>query len=455
MRVVIVFPHVGYCTGWRPHLATEVKNGATYHIAQALVYLYSTARRYTDDVHVIDFNFGGFDENMATLFGYQPDAVLISSTVNSYDSTKQIAVEVKERRPDARVIIGGPAVSSNYYLRPALLRVAADCEFIVTNRDIFAWAKQVFGEDQQIRFRDFEPDNSWIEETYPPEVRDKLRYTVVTSIGCTFKCSFCLNPKVYDINYKNPEVFEREVAYLRDVLGADAVSVADPFFFMRERHAQAIMDVFASSGLSWSQQTTLSTLTDEHLRQMAETRCTSVLIGIENFQTTEIDKPVSVGYFEERLALAKELGISIKPSFISGLLDIGFEQDLGQINYISRLIKRGLVKNYHIQSNIYTPYVPDSRDRLLNVPFKFWGVLPVTAQNDEHWELNLKLCDLIYENIFPETVERYGEVRAEYLETLASADEKWFEHEPVPQIPARQMTRLLTSGKIQVSAGTR
>jgi hypothetical protein len=431
VRVVIVFPHVGYCTGWRPHLATEVKNGATYHIAQALVYLYSTARRYTDNVRVIDFNFGGYDENMATLLGYQPDAVLISSTVNSYDSTKQIAVAVKDRRPDARVIIGGPAVSSNHYLRPALLRVAADCEFIVTNRDIFAWAKQVFGEDQQIRFRDFEPDNSWITETYPPEVRDKLRYTVVTSIGCTFKCSFCLNPKVYDINYKSPEVFERELAYLRDELGADAVSVADPFFFMRERHAQDIMDVFDASGMAWSQQTTLSTLTDEHLHQMTKTRCRSVLIGIENFETAE-------------------MGVSIKPSFISGLLDMSFEQDVGQINYISKLIQRELVRNYHIQSNIYTPYIPDSRDRLLNVPFRFWGVLPVTAQDDEHWMRNLNLCDMIYEKIFPETLERYEEVRSEYLEIIATADEKWLEHAPVPQIPARQMTRLLTSGKIRV-----
>ncbi len=453
MRVVIVFPHVGYCTGWRPHLATEVKNGATYHIAQALVYLYSTARLYTDDVHVIDFNFGGFDENVATLLAYQPDAVLISSTVNSYDSTKQIAIAVKEHTPDTRVIIGGPAVSSNYYLRPALVRVPVDCEFIVTNRDIFAWTKQVFGEDQQVRFRNFQPDNSWIKETYPAEVRDKLRYTVVTSIGCTFKCSFCLNPKVYDINYKNPEVFEGELRYLRDELGADSVSVADPFFFMRELHSQAIMDVFVASGMKWSQQTTLSTLTDEHLHQMAKTQCSSVLIGIENFQTAEIDKPVSVAYFEERLALAQELGISIKPSFISGLLDMSFEQDVGQIQYISNLIDRGLVRNYHIQSNIYTPYIPDSRDRLLNVPFRFWGILPVTAQDDDQWGRNLKLCDMIYEKIFPETLERYEEVRAEYLEIIAAADkngEKWLEHAPVPEVPAKQMTRLLTSGNLRV-----
>jgi len=453
-RVVIVFPHVGYCTGWRPHLATEVKNGATYHIAQALVYLYSTARRYTPHVRVIDFNFGTFEENITTLFDYAPDVVMISSTVNSYDSTKDIAATVKDRCPDTRVVIGGPAVSSNYFLRPALVQVeGVDCEFVVTNRDIFNWTQKVFGEDQKLRFRDFEPDNSWIQETYPAEVRDKLRYTVVTSIGCTFKCSFCLNPKVYDINYKNPDVLEREIDYLVTAYGADAVSVADPFFFMRERHSEATMDVLDASGISWSQQTTLSTLTDPHLERMAETRCKSVLIGIENFTTGEIDKPVSVAVFEDRLAVAKSLGISIKPSFISGLLDIDYEQDIGQIRYIADLIDRGLVQNHHIQSNIYSPYIPDSRDRLLKVPFRFWGVLPVTAQDEEHWRRNLKLCDEIYDYIFPETVDRYREVRAEYLEYLAGPEPKWWEHAPVPEIPAKQMTRLLTSGKVQVSIG--
>jgi radical SAM superfamily enzyme YgiQ (UPF0313 family) len=450
MRVSIVFPHVGYCTGWRPHLATEVKNGSTYHIAQALTYLYSTARRYTSDVRVFDFNFGSYRENIDEMMEYAPEAVLISSTVNSYDSTKQIAREVKERRPEIRLFIGGPAVSSNYYLRPALLAMDADCEFVVTNRDIFSWAERVFGSNHHYKFQHFEVDNSWIKDTYPENVRDKIRYCVITSVGCTFKCSFCLNPKVYDIGYKDPDIFRREIEHLQEEYAADSVSVADPFFFMREKHAQAIMNVLEETGMKWSQQTTLSTLTNEHLIRMAETQCSSVLIGIENFSTTEIDKPVDVSTFEDRLEFAKSLGISIKPSFISGLLDIRYEQDVGQIEYISKLIKRGLVRNYHIQSNIYTPYIPDSRDRIVDVPFRFWGVMPVTAQDEDHLQQNLKLCDLIYEYIFPETMQRYQEVRAEYVTYLGSVDDIWMHHAPVPEISAREMTRTLTSGKVQI-----
>lgn len=449
MRIVIVFPHVGYCTGWRPHLATDVKNGSTYHIAQALTYLYSTARHYSNDVCVIDFNFRTATENIQKLLDYRPDAVLISSTVNSYDSTKYIAHEVS-RRCSAKIFIGGPAVSSNYFLRPDLLEVGVDCEFVVTNRDIFAWTRQVFNADKGLQFNTFRPDNSWIRDTYPEEVRDKIRYTVITSIGCTYKCHFCLNPAVYKINYKDPEILREEVAYLQHEYGATAVSVADPYFFMRQAHADDIMNVLADREIPWSQQTCLVTLTDENLDRMANTGCTSVLVGIENFSSSEINKPVEVASFEDRLHRAKELGIAIKPSFISGLLDIDYDVDVAQINYIRSIIDQGLVNNYQIQSNIYTPYIPDSRDRLLDTPFRFWGVMPVTARDEDHWRQNLALCDLIYEKVFPETQARYQEVRAEYLEHLNGLTDIWKSHRPVPYIPLDKRTHLLTSGKVRV-----
>lgn len=164
MRAVIAFPHVGYCTGWRPHLATSVLNGATYHVAQALTYLYSIARQFTDEVIVVDFNFASYDENWKTIQEFRPDVLLISSTVNSYDSTKVISRQAATE--GIRVFVGGPAVSSNYYLRPDILETGSACEFVVTNKDIFAWTDQVFGQKRDFRFDQFSVDNSWIAKTY-------------------------------------------------------------------------------------------------------------------------------------------------------------------------------------------------------------------------------------------------------------------------------------------------
>lgn len=450
MKVAIVFPHVGYCTGWRPHLATTVESGATYHIAQALTYLYSICREFTRDVRVFDFNFLTFEDNTAALERWSPDKILISSTMNSYDSTKEIAQAAARRLPGVEIFIGGPAVSTNYYLRPKLLDVGVPVQFIVTNKDIFAWSEQVFGRRAAIDFAEFTPTNAWIAETYPADAIENLRFTVITSLGCTYKCSFCLNPKVYDLEYKHHDVLRREVEELKSLYGATRISFADPYFFMNMRLARARMDIMRECGVQWSQQTCLVTLTDDNLQKMADTGCTSVLVGIENFASAEIDKPVGAAELEDRLRVASQLGIKIKPSFISGLADIDYASDVQQIKYIRSLIDRGLIENHQLQSNIYSPYIPDHRDRLLDVPFRFWGVMPVTASDDKDLQANISLCDQIYDNLFPETKQRYAEVRAEYLSVLGGKDDIWLKMPAVPVVTAKQLTKHLTTGKLRV-----
>src|SRR5688572_25205576 len=125
MRTLIVFPQVGYCTGYRPHLERDPRNGATYHVAQALPYLYSIARAFSEATRVIDFNFGTFEENMKTFEDFAPDVFLVSSTVNSYDSTRQIVETAARRRPQAKAFVGGPAVTANYMGRRGILSIDA------------------------------------------------------------------------------------------------------------------------------------------------------------------------------------------------------------------------------------------------------------------------------------------------------------------------------------------
>jgi radical SAM superfamily enzyme YgiQ (UPF0313 family) len=448
MRVAIVFPHVGYCTGYRPHLSTEIKHGATYHIAQCLTYLYSTAELFAEAVRVIDFNFGSFDSNIQTLRQFNPDVVLISSTVNSFDSTRKIVKWVSEGLTRTKIFVGGPAISSNYPLRSSLVSIDAEFEYVVTNKDIFAWTEQVFGRKANVEFSTFTPTSRWILDTYPEQMRDKLRYTIITSLGCTYKCNFCLNPKVYQVEYKDLGVVRTEIEEMKALFGAKQISVADPYFFMNFNHGHKVMEVMSDCNVRWSQQTCLITLTDENLDLMGETGCASVLVGIENFFSNEIDKPVTKEMLEEKLARANKLDIKIKPSFISGLLDIDFETDVLQIEYVKSLIARGKIENNQVQANIYTPYIPDERDRLLNVPFLYWGVLPVTAQGKADWKDKVKLCDLINEEIFPETLVRYNVIKRDYFSLLENEETMWFDETPDSQaVPPLMPKTLIQIGR--------
>jgi pyruvate-formate lyase-activating enzyme len=414
LRVVIVFPQVGYCTGYRPHLERSPQYGATYHVAQCLPYLYSIARHFTDEVKVIDFNYGEYASNMAMVKAFEPDAMLLSSTVNSWDSTQQITQEIHQCLPDTKLFIGGPAVTANYTRRAKLLRVDAPCTFVVTARDIFAWTEQVFGVRSPLTFATFEPNYTWLSDTYGDQLF-KLRQTVTTSLGCTYTCNFCLNHSEYSLEYKDPEVFRREIIQLRKLYGIDRVSVSDPYFFMKFRHADEIMRIFVEEEFDWAMQTTLVSMTDENIQKLQKARCKSVLVGIENFFSEEIDKPVTAEGLEHCINFANDHGIKIKPSFIVGLLDIDVETDVKHIHYIRSLIDRNLVENNQIQANVYTPYIPDERDRILDVPFRFWGVMPISVKDQHDWRDKLRLCDMVYEYIYPETIERYAQVKQDYF----------------------------------------
>jgi len=213
-NAVVVFPHVGYATGNRPHLAREIVNGSTYQVPQGLTYLYSTLRSLGIDTRVVDFNFRTFAENINRITEVNPNLVLVTSTLNSYDSTRQIVLEVARSCPKARVFVGGPAVTANVPARTEILQIDAPFEFVVVRKDIFEWTQQVLGRACDLNFSSFMPNHEWMQDTYGPEYIPQLRFAIATSLGCTFNCRYCLNWQVYKTEFKNKEVVRAELADL-------------------------------------------------------------------------------------------------------------------------------------------------------------------------------------------------------------------------------------------------
>jgi hypothetical protein len=129
MNAAIVFPHIEYATGNRPHPAREIASGSTYQVPQGLTYLYSTLRHMGMQARVLDFNFRSFEENLARVQEIKPDVVLVTSTVNSYDSTREIVGRVADSCADARIFVGGPSVALNVPTRAAMLAIDAPFEY--------------------------------------------------------------------------------------------------------------------------------------------------------------------------------------------------------------------------------------------------------------------------------------------------------------------------------------
>jgi len=199
------------------------------------------------------------------------------------------------------------------------------------------------------------------------------------------------------------------------LFGAQRVAVPDAYFLMDSTHSSEVIDSFGDMGFRFAAQTTLVSLTDEWVASLAARGCLSILVGVENFFSQETGKPVSAEYLEDRIQLTRKYGIRLFPTFICGFSDVDFDHDRRQLDYVRSLIERRLVANHGVQVNLYMPYIADPADRLIGVPFRFWGVLPVAPRSRLHWEQQLALCDEIYETIYGEHLENYRAVRAEYM----------------------------------------
>lgn len=406
MKIAIVFPHFGYATGRRPHLNSK----DTYHIPQSLNYLYSVSRKFTDDVRVYDYN---FEKSLDSLLSFKPEIVLISSSTPAFENAQKVIESISKELKRARIYIGGPHVNSNYKARSNLIK--SKTIPVAINKNIFSWTKKVFGKNPNYSFSDFVPNSDWIGKTYLQSVIKEIRLSIITSLGCTHNCRFCLNPKIYNVEFKKPSVVRKEIEQIIQLYKPSKVTIPDVYFLMNVKHAKSIMNLMKEYKLKWSTQTCLESLTDRNLILMSKSGCTGILTGIENFYSREFEKPIEKKFLESRIRLAQKLGIKLSFSFMIGLVDADFEQDKLLIDYIKQLVDKYNLSYGQIQCNIFTPYLPDNRVRLVPVPFRFWGLFPVNKSKRESLKEKIQLIDLVYKKLYPEFLKPYKKVKKEYL----------------------------------------
>jgi len=406
MKIAVVFPHFGYASGRRPHLNAK----DTYHIPQSLNYLYSISREFAGEVRVYDYN---FEDKLNALSKFNPDIILVSSSTPAFENAQKVIEYVSKRLKKAKIYIGGPHVNSNYKARPNFIKTKATP--VAINKNIFFWTKKVFGKNVNYDFSDFVPNSDWIGKTYPKSLIKEIRLSIITSLGCTHSCRFCLNPLIYNREFKKPAVVRKEVEQLVKLYNPSKITIPDVYFLMNMRHAKKVMDLMKEYKLKWSTQTCLESLTDKNLVLMGKSGCTGVLTGIENFYSREFEKPIKKQFLESRIRLAQKLGIKLSLSFMVGLVDTNFKQDKLMIEYIKQLINKYNLSYRQIQCNIFTPYLPDRRVELVPVPLRFWGLFPVNKGRKESLEEKIKLIDLVYEKLYLKFLKPYKKVRKEYL----------------------------------------
>jgi radical SAM superfamily enzyme YgiQ (UPF0313 family) len=262
------------------------------------------------------------------------------------DRTLWIAARLKERRPDLRIVIGGPEVTADNAW--VLQTPAVDYAVIGEGEQTFAdllWSlmhdekpptsidglyvnERLSGAVRLPNFRKPLPDLDAISSPYLAgilDARDEQMLLLETIRGCVFKCKFCYYPKSYDGLYFLSE--EKIVANLEHAQdrGAKEVVLLDPTLNQRKDFADFLRLLVRHNPdrqFTFFGELRAEGITHETAKLLREANFTEVEVGLQSIdpQAQELmDRKNNLRAVERGVRAMMAEGIKVKVDLIVGL----------------------------------------------------------------------------------------------------------------------------------------
>ncbi|WP_432326479.1 B12-binding domain-containing radical SAM protein [Mucilaginibacter sp. P25] len=213
-----------------------------------------------------------------------------------------------------------------------------------------------------------------------------------SSIGCPFTCSFCAVVPIYEARWKAKSARNvyKDVKYIKDKWGADAIEFHDNNFFVSEKRAVEFARLIKPENMTWwgmARIDTMSKFKDSSLAAIRESGCKIIFFGAESGNNTILEQMDKGGTqtgdqiieFAERL---KKFDIIPEYSFVLGTPAPTQEQVQSQIDFEIDFIKKVKAVNRKTEIVIYTySPVPTEGSELFKQVMKSGFRFPETLED--------------------------------------------------------------------------
>ena len=171
---------------------------------------------------------------------------------------------------------------------------------------------------------------------------------ILVARGCEGKCGFCNLSNFFGsmLRVRSPRNIVSEIEVIINRYGFHKIKFENCIFTFDKSWVFKVCDEIIKHNLdiSWRAQTRLDKLDRETLEKMAEAGCKEILIGLES-ATSRITnkvykKGIEVNHIFEILKWARNVGISITPSFIIGAPDESFEEAMKTIKLAKKFYEK-------------------------------------------------------------------------------------------------------------------
>ena len=171
-----------------------------------------------------------------------------------------------------------------------------------------------------------------------------------SSVGCPFTCSFCAVVPIYEARWKGKSapLIYKDIKYLKDEYGANAVEFHDNNFFVSEKRTIEFSQLIKKEKINWWGEGRIDTIhkySDESLALMREAGCRMIFFGAETGNDTilkQMDKggTQSGEQIKKFAARMRKFDIIPEYSFVLGLPAETPEKVMKQIDEDIQFIKQ-------------------------------------------------------------------------------------------------------------------
>lgn len=225
-------------------------------------------------------------------------------------------------------------------------------------------------------------------------------FSILTSRGCPFNCSFCASRLVSGDKYRthSAEYVLDEMEMLKRAYGAEQLIITDDTFTINQERVEKIClgMIERKLNLAWFCFSQVNTVNKQLLQLMKRAGCYNIGFGIESGCERireKIGKSISTGRALEIVRVANGMGIKTQTFFIFGFPGETFEEMQETIQFAKR------ISSTLVFFNMLVPY-PGTRE------FEhYFSTVPLDKIQWEDFVAVGERCVLKYSNIPPELIE--------------------------------------------------
>jgi anaerobic magnesium-protoporphyrin IX monomethyl ester cyclase len=350
MRVMLIYPPVSK----EERYSSAIGSAGGKQMPLGVFYLASYLRRHSQDVAVIDGEAEGLTAGdiLRRVEEFNPDLIGISATTMAFHRALETAQEIKARRPDHPIVLGGPHISSN--LAHAMSHEQFDfgvvgegeitiwklIEALQNGRDISDIAGLAYRRGGEVKFN---PQNRQIENlddlpfpaydlaadlsSYAPPPCNYKKFpvaNVITSRGCPNQCTFC-DRSVFgqSLRQRSAENVAEEIELLWRKYNVREIAFVDDTFTLRPQRIRELFEILDRKGLSfpWTCMSRINSVDLDLLKFMRDRGCWHISFGIESGNEDilrRIKKKISLKQARQVIQWCADLGIRTKGFYILG-----------------------------------------------------------------------------------------------------------------------------------------